>query len=198
MAVTTERRSLLSVAWDETSPRCRFIRKVLVWRIGNVTGFERDLLDLLPRLRRFARSLTLDAADADDLCQLALERALKAEDQWAKGTRLDSWMYRIIRNCWIDELRSRRRRGETVAIDVDGFDLPDASDRQMEARAELNNVDRAMSALPPEQREVIALVLVEGLAYREAAELLDLPMGTVTSRLVRGRQALMELLGEQA
>lgn len=163
-----------------------------------MTGFERDLLDLLPRLRRFARSLTLDAADADDLCQLALERALKAENRWAKGTRLDSWMYRIIRNCWIDELRSRRRRGETVAIDVDGFDLPDAGDRQMEARAELNNVDRAMSALPPEQREVIALVLVEGLAYREAAELLDLPMGTVTSRLVRGRQALMELLGEQA
>jgi len=163
-----------------------------------VTGFERDLLDLLPRLRRFARSLTLDVADADDLCQIALERALKAEDQWAEGTRLDSWMYRIIRNCWIDELRSRRRRGETVPVDADGLDLPDAGDRQMEARVELNNVDRAMAALPPEQREVIALVLVEGLAYREAAELLDLPMGTITSRLVRGRQALMDHLGERA
>ncbi|MBP8231701.1 MAG: RNA polymerase sigma factor [Rhizorhabdus sp.] len=163
-----------------------------------MTGFERDLLDLLPRLRRFARSLTLDVADADDLCQIALERALKAEDQWAEGTRLDSWMYRIIRNCWIDELRSRRRRGETVPVDADGLDLPDAGDRQMEARVELNNVDRAMAALPPEQREVIALVLVEGLAYREAAELLDLPMGTITSRLVRGRQALMDHLGERA
>ncbi len=163
-----------------------------------MTGFERDLLDLLPRLRRFARSLTLDPADADDLCQIALERALKAEDQWTEGTRLDSWMYRIIRNCWVDELRSRRRRGETVPVDGDGLDLPDAGDRQMEARVELNNVDRAMAALPPEQREVIALVLVEGLAYREAAELLDLPMGTITSRLVRGRQALMNYLGERA
>lgn len=198
MAVTTERRSLLSVAWDETSHRHRFILKPPARRTRNVTGFERDLLDLLPRLRRFARSLTLDPADADDLCQIALERALKAEDQWTEGTRLDSWMYRIIRNCWVDELRSRRRRGETVPVDGDGLDLPDAGDRQMEARVELNNVDRAMAALPPEQREVIALVLVEGLAYREAAELLDLPMGTITSRLVRGRQALMNYLGERA
>jgi len=163
-----------------------------------LTDFERALLDLLPRLRRFARALTIDAADADDLCQIALERALKAEAQWEKGSRLDSWMYRIMRNCWIDEIRARRRRAETFVAEEQGISVGNADDRGIEARVELGHVDRAMAALPPEQREVIALILVEGLAYKEAAELLDLPMGTITSRLVRGRQALMEKLGEAA
>lgn len=163
-----------------------------------MTPFERDLLDLLPRLRRFARALTLDAADADDLCQVALERALKAESQWQAGTRLDSWMYRIMRNGWIDEIRARRRRSETFVGEEEGMNVGVADDQRIEARVELGKVDQAMAQLPPEQREVIALILVEGLAYKEAAEALDLPMGTVTSRLVRGRQALMELLGEAA
>ncbi|ATE66893.1 RNA polymerase sigma factor [Rhizorhabdus dicambivorans] len=163
-----------------------------------MTPFERALLDLLPRLRRFARALTLDAADADDLCQIALERALKAESQWEAGTRLDSWMYRIMRNGWIDEVRARKRRGETFVAEEEGMHVGEADDRRIEARVELGKVDRAMAALPPEQREVIALILVEGFAYREAAETLGLPMGTVTSRLVRGRQALMEILGEAA
>lgn len=163
-----------------------------------MTPFERGLLDLLPRLRRFARSLAIHPADADDLCQVALEKALKAEAQWEAGTRLDSWMYRIMRNCWIDEVRARKRRAESFASEEEGWTVGDDDDRRIEARVELANVDRAMAALPPEQREVIALILVEGLAYKEAAELLDLPMGTVTSRLVRGRQALMEMLGEAA
>ena len=163
-----------------------------------MTPFERGLLDLLPRLRRFARSLAIDPADADDLCQVALEKALKAEAQWEQGTRLDSWMYRIMRNCWIDEVRARKRRAETFVAAEEGEQVGDADDRRIEARVELGHVDRAMAALPPEQREIIALILVEGLAYKEAAELLDLPMGTVTSRLVRGRQALMEMLGEAA
>jgi len=165
---------------------------------AGLTLFERELLALLPRLRRFARALAIDAADADDLCQVALERALKAEARWERGTRLDSWMYRIMRNCWIDEVRVRKRRSQTFVAEEEGVGVGQADDRRIEARVELGNVDRAMAALPPEQREVIALILVEGLAYREAAELLDLPMGTVTSRLVRGRQALMEMLGEAA
>lgn len=165
---------------------------------AELTAFERELLALLPRLRRFARALAVAPADADDLCQVALERALKAEAQWERGTRLDSWMHRIMRNCWIDEIRARKRRAETFVSEEDGAEVGDADDRRMEARVELANVDRAMAALPPEQREVIALILVEGLAYKEAAEVLDLPMGTVTSRLVRGRQALMEMLGEAA
>jgi RNA polymerase sigma-70 factor (ECF subfamily) len=163
-----------------------------------LSPFERDLLALLPRLRRFARSLARDAADADDLCQIALERALKAEAQWQTGTRLDSWMYRIMRNCWIDETRARKRRSETFVAEEAGATVGMNDADRIEARIDLGHVDRAMASLPDEQREVIALILVEGLAYREAADVLALPMGTVTSRLVRGRQALMAMLGEAA
>ena len=157
-------------------------------------AFERELLTLLPRLRRFARALARDSADADDLLQVALERALKARDQWAPGTRLDAWMMRIVRNCWIDEMRSRTRRARTFAPEEEGEMVGVDLQHEIDAKAEMHAVDRAMASLSPEQREVIALVLVEGLAYREAAELLDIPMGTLTSRLTRGRQALVQML----
>ncbi len=156
-------------------------------------AFERELLTLVPRLRRFARSLTRDAADADDLTQVALERALKARSQWQPGTRMDSWMLRIMRNCWIDEVRSRTRRSRTFAPEEEGIGVSATVD-DFERAADMQAIDQAMNQLPPEQREVIALVLVEGLSYREAADILDLPMGTVTSRLTRGRQALARKL----
>ena len=156
--------------------------------------FEEEMLALLPRLRRFARSLTRDLPDADDLCQLAVERALKSRDQWQPGTRLDAWMYRIMRNSWIDEARARTRRAQTFAPEEDGMDVGDDGYEAIERNVAISEVDRAMARLPDEQREVIALVLVEGLAYKEAAEILDIPMGTLTSRLVRGRQALVQML----
>ena len=159
-----------------------------------MAAFERELLALLPRLRRFARALARDANDADDLLQVALERALKARSQWQPGTRLDAWTMRIVRNCWIDEARSRTRRARTFApqeeIDILGSD----AQRDIERYVELQQVDRAMNTLPREQREAIALVLVEGLAYREAAEMLSVPMGTLTSRVTRGRHALVQML----
>jgi RNA polymerase sigma factor (sigma-70 family) len=161
-------------------------------------SFERDLLALLPRLRRFAASLSRDRADGDDLCQAALERGLKSRDQWQPGTRLDSWMYRIMRNLWIDEARARQRAARTFAPEEAGESIGYAGDRDVEAHMMLSDVDRAMRALPDEQREAIALVLVEGLSYKEAAAVLDIPMGTLTSRLVRGRGALIELMGEAA
>lgn len=157
-------------------------------------AFERELLSLVPRLRRFARALARDAADADDLLQVALERALKARDQWAPGTRMDAWMMRIVRNCWIDEVRSRTRRARTFLPEEDGEMVGIDMQEELDARADMHAVDRAMASLNPEQREVIALVLVEGLAYREAADLLDIPIGTLTSRLTRGRQALVQIL----
>lgn len=156
--------------------------------------FEEEMLALLPRLRRFARSLTRDQADADDLSQLSVERALKARDQWQPGTRLDAWMYRIMRNIWIDEARARARRAQTFAPEEEGLSVGDDGHEAIERNVEMNDVDRAMAKLPAEQREVIALVLVEGLAYKEAAEILEIPMGTLTSRLVRGRQALVQML----
>ena len=161
-------------------------------------AFEGEMLALLPRLRRFAMALARNPADGDDLCQAAVERALKARDQWQPGTRLDSWMYRIMRNLWIDEVRARTRRDATFAPEEAGEKIGDDGDRKIELAVEMSDVGRAMNRLPAEQREAIALVLVEGFAYREAAEILDIPIGTLTSRLVRGREALMVELGEAA
>ena len=163
-----------------------------------MAAFEDELLGLVPRLRRFAQALSHNAADADDLCQASLEKALKARAQWEAGTRMDSWMYRIMRNCWIDTTRSRTRAAETFLPEEAGLDIGDDGARTIEARVELGEVAAAMDRLPDEQREAVALVLVEGLAYKEAAAILDIPMGTLTSRLVRGRQALMAKLGEAA
>lgn len=156
------------------------------------------MIALLPRLRRFAHALARSPADADDLCQASVERALKSRDQWQPGTRLDSWMYRIMRNLWIDETRARTRRDQTFAPEEAGANIGDDGARRAEVQLELTDLDRAMSRLPAEQREAIALVLVEGLAYKEAAAVLDVPIGTLTSRLSRGREALIAELGEAA
>ncbi|HAF42553.1 MAG TPA: RNA polymerase subunit sigma-70 [Sphingobium sp.] len=184
-----------SLIGDETVEEGRFIQRT---RDGDLMSFERDLLAILPRLRRFAASLSRNRADGDDLCQAALERALKARDQWQPGSRLDSWVYRIMRNLWIDEARARQRAARTFAPEEAGANIGHAGDRDIEAHMALSDVDRAMQALPEEQREAIALVLVEGLSYKEAAQVLGIPMGTLTSRLVRGRGALIELMGEAA
>lgn len=160
------------------------------------TPFCDELTRLLPRLRRFARGLTHDGPDGDDLCQATIERALKSRAQWQEGTRLDAWLYRIMRNLWIDETRSRGRRAQVLASDEDAALVSNEGHRAMEAHVELGLVDRALASLPQEQREAVMLVLVEGFAYKEAAEILGCPMGTLTSRLVRGREALMRALGE--
>lgn len=160
--------------------------------------FEEELVDLLPRLRRFARGLTQSASDADDLCQAAIERALKSREQWQRGTRLDSWMYRITRNLWIDDRRAAARRGVHTPIDDAVTQIAGDGVAEVEAGTLRGDVDGAMARLPDEQREVVMLVLVEGYAYREAAEILEVPIGTVTSRLARGRETLMHLLGEAA
>ena len=131
--------------------------------------------------------------DGDDLCQMTLERALANRDKWQAGTRLDSWMYRIMRNLWIDEARSRQRRGQTFMEEEAGLAI--GADGAQEAKVELGNVDRAMSRLPAEQREAVLLVMVDGYGYREAAEIIGCPVGTLNSRLVRGRDALLAELG---
>jgi RNA polymerase sigma factor (sigma-70 family) len=163
-----------------------------------LTQFEDELVALLPQLRRFARSLSRNAADADDLCQVTVEKALNGRGQWQSGTRMDSWMYRIMRNAWIDIARARSRAAQTFVGEEAGMSVGDHGDEVIEARVELTNVEAAMRRLPDEQREAVALVLVEGLAYKDAAAVLDIPMGTLTSRLVRGRQALLADLGEAA
>jgi RNA polymerase sigma factor (sigma-70 family) len=159
-------------------------------------AFEKGLEAMLPRLRRFAHGLAADRADADDLTQITIERALRARAQWQDGTRLDAWLYRIMRNCWIDTVRSRARISRIMAPEQAGEHVGHDPTAQMDASVDLERLMRAMEQLPPEQREVVALVLVEGFGYRETAELLDLPIGTVSSRLVRGRTALLALVKE--
>lgn len=148
-----------------------------------------QIVAFLPRLRRFAASLTGNLSDGDDLVQDTVERALKNLHRWQPGTRLDSWMYRIAQNLWIDAVRARRIR-PTVNADPPESAVAFDGARAMEAKLTFADTCRALAQLPEEQRSVVALVLIEGLSYREAADILDLPMGTVTSRLARAREAL--------
>jgi RNA polymerase sigma-70 factor (ECF subfamily) len=149
------------------------------------------IVALLPRLRRFARSLSRNQHDADDLTQVVVERALRSLGQFRPGASLVSWMFGIMKNAWIDSRRARARRGE-VALPEDSGEHPAVS--PLDTDANLWSVSEAMSKLPEEQRLAIALVLVEGMSYREAADLLEIPIGTLTSRLARGRTALAAAL----
>ena len=154
-------------------------------------AFEQEIVALLPRLRRLARVLTRDATSADDLVQIAVERALTRRDQWRDGTRLDSWVMRIMKNAWIDETRSRARWGKVIEGEDAGLNVGASSDP-----ADSLAIAQAMAKLPDEQRIAVALVLVDGLSYADAADVLEIPPGTLNSRLVRGRMALMEMLDQ--
>ncbi len=157
-------------------------------------AFQRELVELLPRLRRFARTLTRDVPDADDLVQRAVERALQRRTQWMGGSRLDSWMFTIMKNAWIDETRQRGRRNRLLRPADEGEAVADATAASQESHLAAASVEQAVAALPEDQRIAVALVLVEGLSYAEAAEVLEVPVGTLTSRLVRGRAALQAQL----
>jgi RNA polymerase sigma-70 factor (ECF subfamily) len=161
-----------------------------------LNGLDQEIAELLPRLRRLARALTHNLVDADDLVQATVERALVHRAQWRPGTRLDSWMFRIMKNAWIDEVRARSRRGAVLAPEAEGERIGDAGAAAVEDRLAVGEVERAMARLPDDQRLAVALVLVDGLTYKEAALVLQVPEGTLTSRLVRGRTALLAELGE--
>jgi RNA polymerase sigma-70 factor (ECF subfamily) len=154
-------------------------------------NIQARIIELLPRLRRFARNLTRNPHDADDVVQIAIERALTRLNQWHRDARLDSWLFRIVRNAWIDEMRSRARRDALFAPEEAGEAIGVAAiDREVDRLS----VEAAMARLPEEQRLAVSLVLVEGLPYKEAALVLDVPIGTLTSRLARGREALRVML----
>lgn len=160
---------------------------------GARAAFSDQLVALLPRLRRYARGLTGSATEADDLVQAGCERALVRSHQFQEGTRLDSWMFRIMQTIWIDQIRSRKVRKEDPEIEDDrlGTDEPV---RRAEARLSLEEVRRAVSHLPEEQRSALMLVTVEGLSYKEAAEVCKVPIGTIMSRLARARTSLQDQL----
>lgn len=157
------------------------------------TRFGDRLVQVLPRLRRFARGLSRSATEADDLVQAACERALARAHQFQEGTRFDSWMFRIVQTIWIDQLRAREVRKEDGEIADDRVGTNE-SVRRVEARIALVEVRKAVDRLPPDQRTTLMLVTVEGLSYREAAEVVGVPMGTIMSRLARARIALQQQL----
>jgi RNA polymerase sigma-70 factor, ECF subfamily len=150
-----------------------------------------QIIALLPRLRRFARTMTRNAHDADDLVQIAIERALARCEQLRPDSSIAGWMFGIMRNAWIDEVRARVRRDRVLAPEEAGENIADPS---ADLHVEVLSVQAAMARLPDDQRYAIGLVLIEGLSYKEAAEIMDVPIGTLTSRLARGREALQRML----
>jgi RNA polymerase sigma-70 factor (ECF subfamily) len=160
---------------------------------ASLDQLREQIVALLPRLRRFARTLARDPHDADDLVQVAVERALARSEQLRPDSRLSSWMFGILRNAWIDEARTRVRRNRIFAPEALGENVGDASG---ESHADALSVQDALARLPEEQRMAVGLVLVEGLSYKEAAEIMGVPIGTLTSRLARAREALQTMLGE--
>ncbi|MFQ5346352.1 MAG: RNA polymerase sigma factor [Rhodothalassiaceae bacterium] len=155
--------------------------------------FRAALVDAVPGVRRFAYALTGSAADADDLLQATLERALAKSHLFEAGTKLESWLFRLCRNIWIDEIRSRKSRGVAVEFDIERGPAHDG-EKGMEAAVTLAEVRTAMRGLSEEHRAILALVGIEGLTYKEAAAILDVPIGTVMSRLARARAQLVAAL----
>jgi RNA polymerase sigma-70 factor (ECF subfamily) len=157
--------------------------------------FGRNLIELLPRLRRFAVSLCRSREIADDLVQTACAKALAAQSGWQPGTRFDAWMFRILRNAWIDTLRQKQREG--IAADISDHEDEISFNGEVAAVAKLtlNSVESAIGSLPAEQREVLLLVCVEDFSYGDAAAMLGVPIGTVMSRLARARAKVASLSG---
>jgi RNA polymerase sigma-70 factor (ECF subfamily) len=153
-----------------------------------------QMMGLLPRLRRFALSLAKDLDRADDLVQAACERALNRLDQLREGTRLDSWLYRIIYTQWIDKLRRRQIRSEKlIVLSREAESRSAAIDSDSNLTAALD-VRQALQSLPEEQLAAVTLVCVEGYSYAEAAGVLNVPAGTVASRVSRARVMMSQSL----
>ncbi|HEV8680356.1 MAG TPA: sigma-70 family RNA polymerase sigma factor [Stellaceae bacterium] len=146
----------------------------------------------IPRLRRYARALTHDVTRADDLVQSCLTRAVAKQDLWQPGTDLRAWLFTILHNQHVNEVRRSVREGVRVAVE----EMTSVLTVQASAMAtlELRDLDAAIGRLPQEQRQVILLVGLEGMRYEEVARILKVPVGTVRSRLSRGRDQLRRLM----
>jgi RNA polymerase sigma-70 factor (ECF subfamily) len=158
-----------------------------------VADTHRDIEAEIPRLRRYARALTRDAVSADDLVQDPLTRALGKMHLWQEGSDLRAWLFTILHNQYVNHIRRAVREGAAVALNETEPMLSRAP--QQARRLELRDLERAMAQLAEEQRSVILLVGLEGMRYEEVAVILDVPVGTIRSRLSRGREALRRLTG---
>lgn len=146
------------------------------------------IVAFLPRLRRFCHGLAGDRDLGDDLLQTTVERALNRWELWQAGTSVENWVFKMASNLNIDRIRAQKVRGIPVAID-EAEEVPGADElAQLEFRSDLEAARAAMAAMPVQLREVLACVVLDGRSYREASALLEIPIGTVMSRLSRARQ----------
>ena len=153
------------------------------------------IVELIPRLRRYARALTADRARADDLVQDTLERAWNKFHLWRPGSDLRAWLFTVMHNVHVNQVRSRAS-GATVSLDEETIDPP-VRPTQTDM-LEVRDIDAALRRLPLEQREVLLLVALERMSYDEAARTLAIPIGTVMSRLARGRERLRGFLSGES
>lgn len=158
--------------------------------------FRRELVGLLPKLRRFAMTLTRNASDADDLVQEACERAITRSHLWNGEGRLESWIYAMTRNLWVDEVRKRKVRTGSGTVDFseqDDLHIEASADKAVYAK----QLHKLIMTMPEGLSSVFLLVNVEGHSYREAADILGIPIGTVMSRLSTARIRLAAMISEQ-
>ena len=158
-----------------------------------MSEFHRLIEQQIPRLRRYARALTRNRERADDLVQDTLARALVKEDRWQPGTNLRAWLFTIMHNQNVNTVRRGVRESAEVDIESVSSRLPATTDPT--ASRQMFELERALAQLPVEQRQVILLVGLEGMSYEESAGILGVPVGTIRSRLSRGRDSLRKLLG---
>lgn len=163
-----------------------------------MSDFRNQLIATLPRLHRLARIIVRNSQDCDDLFQKTIQRLLERQAQWEAGSRLDLWAARIMKNIWLDELRMRGRWSRLVEPMTEGDVLSDEGmgAEDTERAADRRRIRDLTEQLPEEQRLAVKLVLLNELPYAEAAQILEIPEGTLTSRLARGRVALMKLITE--
>ncbi|MGI9485122.1 MAG: RNA polymerase sigma factor [Geminicoccaceae bacterium] len=155
---------------------------------------KRALVRLLPQLRRFCLAITASYSDADDLCQSTCERAITRLDRWTPGTRLDSWLYRIAQNLHKNTVRDRGNRLRILEEQSTTLFETERDQISPQDGVEAARIRDLVFGLPQAQREVLLLICVEGHSYKECAELLDLPMSTVTNRLFQARMGLREAM----
>lgn len=153
-----------------------------------------QLIALLPRLRRFCRGVAGSTVEGDELLQMACERALSRLHQWQPGTRFDSWMYRIAQTIWINKVQMESRRNTIADSDALSGIVGGDTRTEVETRDLYDKTMASLRELPIEQRQVLVLVCVEGFSYQEAADMLELKIGTVMSRLARARLRLREMV----
>ena len=156
--------------------------------------FRDALIEEIPRLRRFARGLAANVHDADDLVQATLIRAMERSESWKRGTNLRAWLFTILHNLFISEFRKTRRAREWTKAETDMPSRSDTVGDQQVTHLRLREVEDALQELPADQRSTIVMVAIEGLSYEEAAAIQDVPVGTVRSRLSRGRAELRRRL----